>query len=248
MRSNVLIAKTELGKVKKTTFNNSTADKTYGMQLSSDTEGAREVTSSWKEHEPNPHAKPGPDYLAMNKAAADGGLVSSSQVKEFRETHPLRLRTGVDKVTKAAPILPSDIDPSFTYGTPASFRSAEDNRNFGPLEPPIKGLVQGQYMNEWTTMNLARKDDFDIRKKYIKPSATAATQGHALGAALTIAKTRGTSSSNLQHAAAAAAEGWWKMKKFERAEPRVTKYMGKGQAASSISAAATQEQEWLDGV
>lgn len=86
------------------------------------------------------------------------------------------------------------------------------------------------------------QDDFDIRKKYIKPSATAATQGHALGAALTIAKTRGTSSGNLQHAAAAATGGGWKMKKFERTQPKVTKYMGKGGAASDTVAAATDEQ------
>lgn len=42
------------------------------------------VISSWKAHEPNPHAKPGPDFKAMNKLAADSGLVSSGAFRTFR--------------------------------------------------------------------------------------------------------------------------------------------------------------------
>lgn len=42
------------------------------------------VISTWKGHIPNPHSKPGPDFLAMNAAAADTGLVSSGQFKAFR--------------------------------------------------------------------------------------------------------------------------------------------------------------------
>jgi hypothetical protein len=45
---------------------------------------ASAVISKWQEHVPNPHAKPGPDFRAMNKAAADSGLVSSTQVRNFR--------------------------------------------------------------------------------------------------------------------------------------------------------------------
>lgn len=70
--------------VKKTTFNSSPADRAYGAVQPPDAEGARAVISTWKPHVPNPHAKPGPDFLAMNKAAADTGLVSSGQFKAFR--------------------------------------------------------------------------------------------------------------------------------------------------------------------
>lgn len=42
------------------------------------------VISSWQEHVPNPHAKPGPDFRAMNKAAADSGLTCSQQLRSFR--------------------------------------------------------------------------------------------------------------------------------------------------------------------
>jgi hypothetical protein len=30
-------------------------------------------------------------------------------------------------------------------------------RNFGPSEPPVKGLVQGAYSHAWVDMNLARQ-------------------------------------------------------------------------------------------
>ncbi len=42
------------------------------------------MISTWAGHVPNPHAKPGPDYLAMNKAAADSGLTKSKQIRGFR--------------------------------------------------------------------------------------------------------------------------------------------------------------------
>jgi hypothetical protein len=70
--------------VKRTTFNSSPPDRAYGAVQPPDAEGARAVISTWKPHVPNPHAKPGPDFLAMNRAAADTGLVSSSQFKAFR--------------------------------------------------------------------------------------------------------------------------------------------------------------------
>jgi hypothetical protein len=36
-------------------------------------------------------------------------------------------------------------------------RTAEEVRNFGPSEPPVKGLVQGAYSHAWVDMNLARQ-------------------------------------------------------------------------------------------
>jgi hypothetical protein len=36
-------------------------------------------------------------------------------------------------------------------------RTAEEVRNFGPSEPPVKGLVQGEYSHAWVDMNLARQ-------------------------------------------------------------------------------------------
>lgn len=235
METNVLIAKTQLGKVKQTVFNTSSPDRAYGAVQPPDAEGARAVISTWKPHVPNPHAKPGPDFLAMNRAAADTGLVSSGQFKAFRYVHPMHLRTGVEGVSKQAPALPSDKDHSFTYGKPAAYRTAEVVRSCGPQEPRMGALMQNAYGKDWVSMNMARKEEFDDRRRYIKPAATGATQGHALGALRTM------------EAAAAASSGGakkWKMQRFERhAQSRIVRYMYSGRSSSSSSAGAKAAEE-----
>eukprot|EP00879_Flechtneria_rotunda_P008519 GHRR01008925.1.p1 GENE.GHRR01008925.1~~GHRR01008925.1.p1 ORF type:complete len:267 (+),score=76.73 GHRR01008925.1:279-1079(+) len=217
MRTNVLIAKTPLGKVKKTTFNNAPSTTVYGMSMPADSENARAVTSSWKEHVPNPHAKPGPDFRAINKAAADSGLTDTRDIKTFRKEHPATLKTGVEGLKKAAPELPSDRDPQYTYGRPAGYRSAEEVRNCGPSEPQVGQLIKSAYSHEWTDMNTARQDEFDVRRKYIKPAPTAATEGHALGAQRTITKVEQEHGSPSPTAADS-----WKMKKFDKTQSKVT--------------------------
>jgi hypothetical protein len=80
---------------------------------------------------------------------------------------------------------------------------------------------------------LCLQDEFDVRKKYIKPAPTAATEGHALGAQQTIAKLS-SSGSGSPTGKSTAGSSCWKMKKFEsKAEPRVTQYIT-GQSNSRV--------------
>ncbi|KAF8056223.1 CFAP77 [Scenedesmus sp. PABB004] len=219
MKTNVLIAKTELGKVKRTTFNGSPPDSVYGAAAATDAEGARAVISSWREHSPNRHAKPGPDIKAMNRAAADSGLVSSTQVRGFRDAHPAVLRAGAEGVARPAPALPSDRDPGHVYGRPPGFRSAEDCRNCGPAEPPVRALVQGSYAREWVDRNVARQDELNERRAAIPPAPTAASEGHARGAAAVLARAP----------AGSPEPPGWKMPRFvAHAAPKVTAFMGAG--------------------
>ena len=59
MRTNVLIHHTGLGEVNKTTFTNPGQTKVFGVPKKPDAEGARELTTIWKEHKPNPDDVPG---------------------------------------------------------------------------------------------------------------------------------------------------------------------------------------------
>jgi len=56
---------------RKTTFANPSPDHVFGISMPPDAEGAKAVTLQWREHQPNPHAKPGPDFTAMNRLAVD---------------------------------------------------------------------------------------------------------------------------------------------------------------------------------
>jgi hypothetical protein len=87
------------------------------------------------------------------------------------------------------------------------------------------------------------QDEFDDRRHYIKPSATGATQGHALGAQRTMAAVAASSSGSSKQ---------WKMKRFEsKAQSRIVQYMySKGsneeqeqQEAEPVAEPRDQQQE-----
>lgn len=59
MRTNVLVHRSGLGEVNKTTFLNAKKNKSFGVPRKPDAEGARELTTTWKEHRPDPSDVPG---------------------------------------------------------------------------------------------------------------------------------------------------------------------------------------------
>ena len=88
------------------------------MKKPRDLEGARDVSMRWVEHQPNPDNKPGPDFIAMNKLAADDHIITSKDQITFRKDNFKTLKTGKDKEgqLKKAISLPSQSDPTHTYG------------------------------------------------------------------------------------------------------------------------------------
>lgn len=92
--TNTLLVKTELGKVRQTTFNLPGPQHTYGKALFREDEGTGEMIMSWMEHVPNPHARPGRDFKALNKNAVVSGMVTAKQQTDFRKTHDARLKIG----------------------------------------------------------------------------------------------------------------------------------------------------------
>lgn len=146
MTRNRLIAKDELGKPKKTLFNNPpgalppplalavlswscaahhapcalpAADLVFGMPERKEEESVRDVVFMWKDGETTLDGVPGPDFRAMDKGAVGAGLTRSTDFRDFRRTNPATLRTGRDKMRASRrSMLPSDRDPMHTYGCP----------------------------------------------------------------------------------------------------------------------------------
>lgn len=80
------------------------------------------------------------------------------------------------------------------------------------------------------------QDEFDDRRHYIQPRSTGATQGHALGAARTIAAVAASNSGG--------SHKQWKMKRFEsKAQSRIVRYM-----YSSSSQQGEQQQQLAENV
>jgi hypothetical protein len=134
MKANPLLVKPELGQVKKIQFNAPPPDHVFGYNAPPDPEGVRELTMKWKEHSPSvggtdttADGNPVLDFTTMNKLSAMTGLTTAAQQRAFRSTHPVTVKKGAS-ATQPTPGLPSDKDPSFTYGMPASHRTSEVKR------------------------------------------------------------------------------------------------------------------------
>jgi len=183
MRTNVLLTKSELGKVKPSTFPDKNEDRVFGAPNLRDAEGARDVTMVWKQHKPNPDDKPGPDFKKMNKKAAIRGLTSAPEQHLHRTTNYAYLKKG-QAVIQAAPKLPSDVDVEHTYGLPSTYVPLEVYRVAG--DPAnVKNLIQNSYANDWIEMNKGRGADGTVRASgtnYKGVQTTRACEGHAFGA------------------------------------------------------------------
>lgn len=80
-------------------------------------------------------------------------------------------------------------------------------------------------------LRLLLQDEFDDRRRYIKPKPTGATEGHALGAQRTMAAVESANSSS--------SSKQWKMQRFEKnAKSKIVRYMH-----SNSSSQAGHEQQ-----
>lgn len=95
--ANTLLIKPELGKGKQSTYRLPGPAHTYGKALFREDEGTGEMIMTWMEHTPNPHARPGRDFKALNKHAVVAGATTAKQQLEFRKTHDARLKVGTQE-------------------------------------------------------------------------------------------------------------------------------------------------------
>ncbi len=89
--------------------------------------------------------------------AAKSGLTTAKDQPAFRATN-MTLVKKFDHTRKPAQPLPSEKDPRHTYGMASAHRTADVARVCGPVEPPMKHLIQGAYQDEWTRQNLAKEN------------------------------------------------------------------------------------------
>lgn len=203
--TNCLLRKTELGKVKTVTASLPPDDFAYGISRSRDEEGAREVTFKWVMHQPNPDAKPGPDFKAMNALAVHNEVIKSQDQRDFRLQHPKTLKQGVQGQLKCRDPLPSDYNPEHTYGRQSCRRTLEEFRAVGPT-PHMKNIVQGSFQHDWIHKNMMKHSVMAEKQRRLPPQSTKASEGHALRAKKLLDPEE---------------KDMWKMKKFSRATAKV---------------------------
>ncbi|CAM6101838.1 unnamed protein product [Calypogeia fissa] len=113
MFKDTLLVKYELGKVKRSIYDLPDEQFIYGMVNPRDAEGVREVIQH-PQNESDNDPLLGPNFIAMNKIAALKNCVTSPDVRKCRDENYVRMlpRTKLANRFK----LPSEIDPSYTYG------------------------------------------------------------------------------------------------------------------------------------
>eukprot|EP00238_Polyblepharides_amylifera_P014912 CAMPEP_0196579448 /NCGR_PEP_ID=MMETSP1081-20130531/22006_1 /TAXON_ID=36882 /ORGANISM="Pyramimonas amylifera, Strain CCMP720" /LENGTH=248 /DNA_ID=CAMNT_0041899051 /DNA_START=6 /DNA_END=752 /DNA_ORIENTATION=- len=209
MGVNTLLLKAELGKVKTITTTLPTEEFAYGLSRPRDAEGAREVTLKWVEHQPNPDAKPGPDFKAMNFLASVNDITTANEQRDFRAAHPKTLKQGStqSKLKQHLP-LPSDNNSDFTYGRQSAARPLEETRLTGPT-PHIKNVVQGSFQQDWVHKNMQRQEFITSHQTKMHPNATKASEGHATKAKAALDPVE---------------KEPWKIKKFSKVQAKTNSY------------------------
>ncbi|GAQ79831.1 hypothetical protein KFL_000390210 [Klebsormidium nitens] len=180
---NAMLIRPEIGKVRKPTRKLPGQEHAYGINMVQDPENAKEVTMVWKEHEPNPDNKPGPDFMAMNLASIKSECTTASETRIFRETHDIRIKQGSPTKTRREPLIPSDYNPEHVYGRSTLVRTYAE-KQWLSCDTPIKKLIQNDYGDEWIRMNEARQEELNRQHEKVPPKTTRAALGHASKAKL----------------------------------------------------------------
>ena len=138
-RSNPLLVRPELGKIRRPTVNLPGDDFVFGRPAVMDAEGAGAVISRWKEHEPAPiREKAGRDFVALNRVGLKAGAVNTQQQQSFRRNNDIRLKIAQSRSSQSKKLpIPSDQDAAFTYG-----RKTEPSI-------PLSNIISNVYQEEW---------------------------------------------------------------------------------------------------
>eukprot|EP00884_Botryococcus_braunii_P019790 jgi/Botrbrau1/6495/Bobra.0034s0068.1 len=181
MKTNILLQRAEIGKVKPSTFNSPAEETVFGICIPPDVEGAREVSMVWKEHKSDAIAERGPDFLRMNKMASQSGITKAAEQREFREHHKCTLKVASQSHPKSSS-MPSSCPDLQAYGCPSTHRTMEQVRVYGKENPDTQQLIQGGYQWDWIQKQqvLAAREEVERAPRHRATSPTRASLGHQL--------------------------------------------------------------------
>ncbi|XP_021369561.1 cilia- and flagella-associated protein 77-like isoform X3 [Mizuhopecten yessoensis] len=168
MLSNELLLRTQLGRPKRRGYSSAPPDHfVYGRPLEPRLGGADDALHGWPPMRPNmatttlpfsrKEKKTDRDFMVLNKAAVQAGLVTSSENYKFRATHDVRRKTAGDENTRSRT---RRIPPTMVFGI--STRPST----------PIFDLLEHKYQDKWLMsrrqMELTKRQEESKRKEHFK--------------------------------------------------------------------------------
>ncbi|XP_033725013.1 cilia- and flagella-associated protein 77-like isoform X2 [Pecten maximus] len=144
MLSNELLLRTQLGRPKRRGYSSAPAEHfVYGRPLEPRQGGADDALHGWPPMNPlaattlpfsRKEKKTDRDFMVLNKAAVQAGLVTASENYKFRATHDVRRKTAGDENTRSRT---RRIPPTMVFGI--STRPST----------PIFDLLEHKYQDKW---------------------------------------------------------------------------------------------------
>jgi len=168
---NPLLVKAEVGKTKRPTRDLPKSDFRYGSTRPNGTnEGAGEVILNWNTHTANEAAKPGKDFVQMNKRAVQCGHTTARAIAKFHKSNFIAKRVGQSQKIKGHNI-GNKIDET-RHGVKTI---RVDN---------VEQLIVGKYQKNWLMDQKSYLAAIEKKKIVTKQvvQKTKASEGHRRGA------------------------------------------------------------------
>ncbi|KAJ3209010.1 hypothetical protein HDU67_006425 [Dinochytrium kinnereticum] len=153
---NPLLVRDSVGKTRPSVFDLPGSEHVYGKKVERNPEEtAAQVLQHWNVKATSKHAIPALDYITMNRNTAKQGINSPKDIREYRKSHPVRMKVGDNEVyaklntatngetsaelrrQRLIGPLPSDYDKGFAYGKPTR------------PSTPVARLMTDAYQREW---------------------------------------------------------------------------------------------------
>jgi len=138
--NNPLLMKSELGKPLRRCFTLPPEDFVYGRRNYGKEAGAADALSSWKPSQSRSAKKAASahqrDFITLNKAATQAGLVTAQEQSQYRAIHDFERKSSV--VRDFNQKLPKRLPPTMVFGVPTQKTAT-----------PIFDLLENRYQEKW---------------------------------------------------------------------------------------------------
>eukprot|EP00794_Sanderia_malayensis_P016018 gene16018-17635_t len=157
--NNPLLMKSELGRPLRRCFTLPPDGFIYGQRTFGKNSGAADAMSSWKPKESAPkfeQEKKAPrDFISLNKAATQSGLVTAQEHAQYRATHDVK-RTPSAKEQSLK--LPRRLPPNMVFGVPTQ-------RTLTPVFDLLEHRYQEKWLQERKLAEMSSRSKNEIQKR-----------------------------------------------------------------------------------
>eukprot|EP01006_Ploeotia_vitrea_P012638 TRINITY_DN33430_c0_g1_i1.p1 TRINITY_DN33430_c0_g1~~TRINITY_DN33430_c0_g1_i1.p1 ORF type:complete len:324 (-),score=192.67 TRINITY_DN33430_c0_g1_i1:1111-2046(-) len=160
---NPLLMRSKVGQAKSSGVKLPPEDYSYGYVTKQVADGAKTALGGWEQHKPNAHARPGRDFVKMNRMAMRQGLYSTKDQAKFRKENDVRLSQGAARKKNRAKKQALQVDKDRVYGV----------KHSGPSEN-MQSIIGNQFQREWIQSQKQKAAEERKKRKEKKKRTTAA--------------------------------------------------------------------------